>query len=247
MQQPWVRVLQGVTPDGSSGLPIASSTAGSAAIPGAFQWPGFILESMGEKHGGIYAMAQEIPDGAGRVSLPCYLLLLLEVANSPKLSWTLQTTVRPQSSEQWRAACVLFAWDDAGVYPVLAPTLIFNTGRILGTGTGTCPGHRYQLTSASDRRIASMVVFAKQAPTPCESVQLRCLMSAGHQSPLPVLSCRQQAAFSHGVALVKFKVGASPPAGREGDVQNHFAKPKWLESSEGPLLSLPTLGLPNSI
>lgn len=59
---------------GSRGLPIASSTAGSATIPGDFWWPGFTLEGMGEKHGGIYAMAQDIPRGAGS-SLPCYLLL----------------------------------------------------------------------------------------------------------------------------------------------------------------------------
>lgn len=62
---------------GSTDLPIASSIAASATIPGAFRWPGFILESMGEKHGGIYAMAQEIPRGAGSSSA------VLSVASLP--------------------------------------------------------------------------------------------------------------------------------------------------------------------
>lgn len=54
---------------GCRGLPIASSSiGGSATIPGAFWWPGFILESMGEKHGGFFAMAQEIAHGAGSFS-----------------------------------------------------------------------------------------------------------------------------------------------------------------------------------
>lgn len=38
----------------------------------------------------------------GRVSMPCYLLLVFQVTNSPKLSWTLQTNVRSQSNEQSR-------------------------------------------------------------------------------------------------------------------------------------------------
>lgn len=67
----------GAPSGGSTGLPIASSIAGSATIPGAFRRPGFILESMGEKHGGIYAMAQEIPRGAGSFSA------VLSVASLP--------------------------------------------------------------------------------------------------------------------------------------------------------------------
>lgn len=67
----------GAPSGGSRGLPIASSIAESATIPGAFPWPGSILESMGEKHGGFYAMAQEIPHGAGGFSA------MLSVASLP--------------------------------------------------------------------------------------------------------------------------------------------------------------------
>ena len=93
---------------------------------------------------------------------PCHVICCFSSRSPTALA--LQTNVWFQPGEQWRAARALCAWEDIEVPPVLAPALVFDTGRIPGTGTGTCPSHRYWAGSAHDRGTASTFLSAKHAP-----------------------------------------------------------------------------------